>query len=125
MIEYLKRKISPEITLRTYLPQITETFIEYYGEENRKIIEQKFQNILLICTQTPNGLKNKIFNLKKDYSQELIKSFFNKINLSYTEENINQIFGDNEPAFDYPNLLPIEKYKRIINDEDMPIYHIY
>ena len=122
MIEYLKRKISPEITLRTYLPQITETFIEYYGEENRKIIEQKFQNILLICTQTPNGLKNKIFNLKKDYSQELIKSFFNKINLSYTEENINQIFGDNEPAFDYPNLLPIEKYKRIINDEDMPIY---
>lgn len=122
MIEYLERRLSPEITLQKYLPQITETFIGYYGEENRENIEKKFQNILLICTQTPNGLKNKLFSLKKDYSRELIKKFFNKINLDYTENNIKKIFGDNEPALDYPNLLPIEKYLKIINDEDMPIY---
>lgn len=122
MIEYLERRLSPEITLQKNLPQITETFIGYYGEENRGNIEKKFQNILLICTQTPNGLKNKLFSLKKDYSRELIKNFFNKINLDYTEDNIKKIFGDNEPALDYPNLLPIEKYLKIINDEDMPIY---
>ena len=122
MIEYLERRLSPEITLQKYLPQITETFIGYYGEENRGNIEKKFQNILLICTQTPNGLKSKLFSLKKDYNRELIKKFFNKINLDYTENNIKKIFGDNEPAFDYPNLLPIEKYLKIINDEDMPIY---
>lgn len=122
MIEYLERRLSPEITLQKYLPQITETFIGYYGEENRRNIEKKFQNILLICTQTPNGLKSKLFSLKKDYSRELIKNFFNKINLDYTEDNIKKIFGDNEPAFDYPSLLPIEKYLKIINDEDMPIY---
>ena len=92
MIEYLERRLSPEITLQKYLPQITETFIGYYGEENRGNIEKKFQNILLICTQTPNGLKSKLFSLKKDYNRELIKKFFNKINLDYTENNIKKIF---------------------------------
>ena len=122
MIEYLERRLSPEITLQAFMPQITETFIEYYGEENRENIEKKFQNILLICTQTPNGLKSNLFKLKKDYSKELIRNFFDKTHLDYTEDNIKKIFGDYDPAFDYPRLLPIEKYIKIINDKDMPIY---
>ena len=122
MNKSLERKLSPDIILRDFMPQITETFIEYYGEENKEDIEKKFQNMLLICTQTPNGLKNKLFNLKKDYSKELISSFFDKINLEFSEDNIKKIFGNSELIFEYPNILPIEKYIKIINDKDMPIY---
>ena len=122
MNKSLERKLSPDIILRDFMPQITETFIEYYGEENKEDIEKKFQNMFLICTQTPNGLKSKLFNLKKDYSKELISSFFDKINLEFSEDNIKKIFGNSELIFEYPNILPIEKYIKIINDKDMPIY---
>lgn len=122
MIEYLKRRLSPEAYLQAYLPQITETFIEYYGEENRKNIEKKFQNILLICTQTPHGLKRNLFSLKKDYSAQLIKTFLDTMGLDYNEENVKTIFGDNEPVLDHLDSLPIEKYLKIFRDEDMSIY---
>ena len=122
MIEYLERRLSPEKTIQNYLPKIIQTFIEYYGEENKDNIINKFQNIFLICTQTPSGLKNNLFHLKQTYGQELIKIFFQNINFDYNTENVQKFFGTEKLILENPTLTPIGKLFTIINNEQVPTH---
>ncbi len=121
MLEYLQRRLNPTLNLQTYLKQITETFIQYYGESQRDDIEQKFQNLFITCTQSPDGIKYNLSEILKYYAESLEKEFFIKTNIEYTEENVKKIFGDVSNPFEIPRLVPINIYI-FCQEEEMSIY---
>ena len=122
MSEYLNRYLNPNAYLKAYLPQITETFVNYYGESKRAIIEEKFKNIIITCTQTPKGTKHILSEILECYAQNLVKEFFLTLNIEYTLENIEKVFGNSSNPFEFVRTAPINKYIKCHEDNEMSFY---
>lgn len=71
------------------LPAIIESFVQYYGEENRTYIEERFNSLLAFCFNKPEE-KNSIINkVIKSINEKYYQAFMEKFNIEYTEENVS------------------------------------
>lgn len=107
MNNYLEERLNPYETIQKYLPDIIDTFNEFYKE----YVSEKFQNMTVICTRTPEGLERYLKEIKENYTIYLIKSFCTKFNIKYNKTNINNIFGISKLPFENINNIPIRNMK--------------
>ena len=95
--------------LSTYL----EAFIDFYGEEHKKEIKEKFKNALYIGYQTPDNISLTLNKIEDNISNELITKILlnNKTNL--TQEDLFKNY-----SLKYKTLMPIyycqEFYNRLL-----------
>lgn len=109
MNNYLEERLNPYETIQKYLPNIIDTFNEFYKED----VSEKFKNMTVICTRTPEGLERYLKEIKENYTNHLIKSFCTKFNIKYNKTNINNIFGISKLPFENINNIPIMKYEKL------------
>lgn len=110
MSDFLYKKLNTTKTIVENLPRIIDVFVSFYGEENRTYIENKFRNLLIIGYGNPENLRYILSKIEKNKSNELIDSFFNKLNISTLDRNDlkNKIFSFFD--LDYSYLTPISEY---------------
>ena len=120
MYDILNKRLNKEETIQSKMPDIISAFIEFYGEENKDKILTKLNNMILICTISPESLKYLLHELKKAKNKNLIQTFLNQTKIEY--QNIeNKIFINNNFEALNKNIL-----NKIIKDEKQnEIYQIY
>lgn len=57
--------------LRQNINVFIEAFVEYYGEEKRKEIEEKFSNMLVIAYNSPKARERLLYDIKEEKSKEI------------------------------------------------------
>ena len=109
-MNYLENRLYPYKTFEKYFSDITNAFIRFYGEENSNYILEKFNNMIFICTRTPDGLKRLLNEIKITYSNMLIKKFIDRFNIEYKSNNIKNIFGASKTPFENASIIPVAQY---------------
>lgn len=98
------------------LEKIKETYIKFYGEKYRDKIDESFNNLTIIPYMMPKAIKSNFFDISKDISNELKKSFLNMINFEATEDNIKLFFEN--ASFEYLNIIPIARVYKLIEKRE-------
>ena len=115
-MNYLERRLEPYQTIEHSLSDILMAFIDYYGKENEDYILERFNNMFLICTRTPGGIKRILNQIKKAYSDKLINMFFQKFKIELNQSNIQNIFGLSKIPFENISSIPIIQYLKFQKD---------
>lgn len=110
MNETLYKRLEPTQTIENALPKIIEAFVSFYGEENRSYIENKFKNMLVIGYGHPKHLSYVLSNIKKNITEELIESFFDKLNIPIDSRKELRVKLFSNYNLDYPSLIPLQQY---------------
>jgi len=101
--------------IKKCMPDIIETFVEYYGEENRELIERKLSNVLIFPYFPEDKLYGEISRYKKKVSEKVKKIFFDNANMEYSKELEEKIFSAD---LEYKTSLKIENYVKYLNLDD-------
>lgn len=101
------RLLNPTEELRNNLDQFKEAFIEFYGEESRNEIDEKFSKMLPIAYISPEQLKILLINLEKRFTNEIIGEILLNKNIAISKKDL---IGDY--SFEYANLQPISAYQK-------------
>lgn len=101
------RLLNPTEELRNNLDQFKEAFIEFYGEESRNEIDEKFSKMLPIAYISPEQLKVLLINLEKRFTNEIIGEILLNKNIAISKKDL---IGDY--SFEYANLQPISAYQK-------------
>ena len=114
----VKKYLEPTVYLKDNIGFFIDAFVEYYGEEYRNLIENKFHNINIFAYQKDTDLQNKLNELESKYGEEIIRSRFKKY-YEYLEENQNLKYDlfqkyNREYVKRIKSLLP-EKYHELID----------
>ena len=104
--EYSKLLNSSE-TLRNNIQIFIDAFVEFYGEDKRAEIEDKFQRTLLITYKSPDSLNRILYTLKKLKSENLSNKLLKDIETIYTLDDLLKDF-----LYDSSNLMPISNLKK-------------
>ena len=100
------RNLDSTNVIRSHIPQIIDAFVNFYGEEYRAFITQKFNDMIIIGYYDINTLKHLIFTVKKKITDELLEEVFQKLGIPKTKENIERYMGM-FPNFEHLDSLPI------------------
>ena len=82
MNEEILKKINAKDTINNKLKIIIETFIKFYGEEERKHIENVFNHIEIIPYCTPEEMDLMIENIELQELENNINKFIKKIKIT-------------------------------------------
>ena len=74
--------------LRENLDKYIEAFVEYYGEEERERIVEKFSNATFFFTVSPENLLQIIEKASKDITEELVKDLIIKSKIELSPEEV-------------------------------------
>lgn len=121
-MNYLERRLEPYQTIELDLSDIVKAFIDYYGKENEDYILERFNNMFLICTRTPGGIKRILNQIKIAYSDQLINIFFQKFKIELKQSNIQNIFGLSKTPFENISLIPIIQYLKLQKDNTKTLF---
>lgn len=99
--------LTPNEILRNNLDQFKEAFIEFYGEESRNEVEEKFSKMLPIAYISPDQLKILLINLEKRFTDEIIGEILLNKDISISKKDL---IGDY--SFEFANLQPISLYQK-------------
>lgn len=102
----IAKLLMPNEVLRNNLDKFKEAFIEFYGEESRTEIEDKFSKILPIGYISPEQLSRNLSDIVKKFTDE---SFIRILQNSPTTLKKEDLI-DNY-SFEYTTLQPIYKYQ--------------
>lgn len=117
MTEQIYNKLHPTEAITKAMPKIIEAFVAFYGEEERANIENKFQNMLIICYSNPRKIPTIIINTKKQKSLEGIETFLDKINIpKEVRPQAKKLYFDDN-GLEFPNDHPIYQYTRYLNGQ--------
>lgn len=75
MTENISKKFNATKVIHDKMPQIVDAFVEFYGEDEREYIEDRFKNLYIVGYGNPESYKRIIFNNDKkveEYLQEKI-----------------------------------------------------
>ena len=98
MNEEILKKINFDETINEALPKIIEAFVSFYGEHNRELIVEKFNNMLLIGYCQPEDFFSQIETTEVLKLRELMNEFIKKINIkNIDKETLKKIFIDDAP----------------------------
>lgn len=117
MSEESLKKLNSTQTIINTLPIIIEAFVTFYGESERKTIEEKFRNLLVIGYSKPTDMDSVIYEDKNKKSATLIEQFLNKLNIPEEEKNKfkQTIFANS--TLEYVHSHPIYNYISYINGD--------
>jgi len=117
MIEELEKKLNSTETIKKALPKIIEAFVAFYGESERKNIEEKFRNLLIIGYCPPREWERILREDEKKESDELIDKFLNNIKIrGFDKEKLKKVIFANEDLM-YKNAHNINYYIEYINGD--------
>ena len=105
-MDNIAKLLMPNEVLRNNLDKFKEAFIEFYGEESRTEIEDKFSKILPIGYISPEQLSRNLSDIVKKFTDE---SFIRILQNSPTTLKKEDLI-DNY-SFEYTTLQPIYKYQ--------------
>ena len=88
MIEDKLKLLSGPLMFQDKLDILIESFVEYYGEEKRSIIENKFKSVLILKFCNTENLENIISDIKTD----LFKEVFSVPKDRYLYFNLDKFF---------------------------------
>ena len=112
--ETISQRFNASIIIREKLPQIIEAFVNFYGEEERDYIEDKFKKVFIVSYGSPKSYEriiDKNDKKVKDYLEEKLLADL-KIPRNLKHRFLESIFGEHE-IFD--NETPIEEYIKYLN----------
>lgn len=105
-MDNISRLLTPNIELRNNLSQFIECFIEFYGEESRSEIEDKFSKMLPIAYITPEQFSRNLRKIEESFSNNLFKKILTNKNTRLTKSDL---FEGN--SLEYVNIQTIHKYQ--------------
>ena len=105
------RKLKVNEYINNALPQIIEAFVEYYGEENREYITNRFNSMIMIGYGNPTNANGIISKIQSSISDRLLEDILNKMSIpeESKSEMKNILFG-NYGIKTY-SIMPIKKYE--------------
>lgn len=116
MSDKFLRLLNSQETLENAIPTFIEAFVEYYGEERRKEIEEKFSKAKFLGYQSLDGVNSTIIITCKNITEDLVKEILDKHNLPLEIKDLT-----NDSSFDTLNIHPILKAFEIIEDNELGI----
>ncbi len=93
--------------LRNNLGVFIDAFIEYYGEEKREEIINKFSKIIPIGYITPENVSNYIDKIKKNYTKEIFDKYKELIPTIYEQNDLLSYYELNEISY-----MPLIRFKK-------------
>ena len=114
--ETISQRFNASIIIREKLPQIIEAFVNFYGEEERDYIEDKFKKVFIVSYGSPKSYERiieKNDQKVKDYLEEKLLADL-KIPRNLKHRFLESLFGEHE-IFD--NEAPIEEYIKYLNND--------
>ena len=116
MDKHTKNTLNPTDAITGSVSKLIEVFVNFYGESERKIITEKFNNMLVIGYIPPEIIRAKINDIKTKKSEEIKRGFLNSFNLEKEqEENLDKLYFK-KYELDYENLHPIMLYIKYKSD---------
>ena len=110
MIDLINKNLHIHQLLKDNITIFKNIFIEYYGEENREFIENKFSHLKTIgFTSTDN-----ICTLLGDFEKETSKNILNKQDFSGLPLTEEELFGKYHLEY-YDSLMPIGSAEKFID----------
>ena len=97
--------LNPSEILEKSLPKLIEVFADFYGEERRKRIEEKFNNMLLIGYHSTNSIGHILNNIYRQKQMELINEFVENEHLKLSPEERKFLENINLASSDTPDFL--------------------
>lgn len=96
------------------IPTFIEAFVEYYGENHRKEIENKFSKARFIGYQTMGDLKSTINSFSQNITKELIEEIINKHDLNLEVKDLTRDNG-----FEFKNIQPINYLFNLLEENSL------
>ncbi len=96
------------------IPKFIEAFVEYYGENHRKEIEDKFSKARFIGYQTMSDLKSTINSFSQNITKELIEEIINKHDLNLEVKDLTRDNG-----FEFKNIQPINNLFNLLEENSL------
>lgn len=93
MLEFYIKKLHMEETILERIPEIIEVFVEFYGEDRRSEIEEKFHNFFLTSFIKQDPLSDLIIKIENDLHKRKLEIL--KDTLALTEEETNTYLESN------------------------------
>lgn len=106
-MDNISKLLMPNKELRENLDQFKEAFIEFYGEEARAEIEEKFSKILPIGYISPEQLSRNLRDIEQKFTDDQINQILQNNQTTLSKKDLIDNY-----SFDYFNLQPIYKYQR-------------
>ena len=106
MIEQLEKQLDCNNVLREKIEMLIEVFIDYYGEDRRKEIEEKFSKALFIAYRSPDSTKNILREIAKIHTENIIQELLKKYPSIWTKKDL---IGDF--TLEDPNIVPVSYFK--------------
>ncbi len=92
--------------IKKSMPKIIDAFVMVYGEENRDLITEKLNNIMVVGYYDTDALFSLLYDEEHLLTDDIVKEVFKKHGIEYNDENIDRYFGKTN-TFKLPNLIPI------------------
>ena len=113
MEEKINKLLDSNNSLKNHIKDFIEIFVEYYGEEQRNYIEQKFNGALYNGYLPLDEFRYKIKELEIIKSKELYKRIIENTSLDVDEYKLfNKDKDIHSISFENSNLHPIKKYQK-------------
>lgn len=100
------KSLNPTEVLRNNINQFKEAFVEFYGEDSRNEIEEKFSKMLPIAYTRPDKIDTILRDLEKIITNQIIDETIQIQNLSISKKDLFEDY-----SFTHENLQPIYKYQ--------------
>lgn len=117
MNKELFRILDCDETVKKSLPDIINAFATYYGVSTEEV-EKKFSQVSIVGVITPEELKRKLQDIRKNIFNELLDNMLDNLGYVDTKQNEMKRILFAGYTFDYQNLFPIDKYATYIKDKE-------
>ena len=113
----LDKKLNLTKSIYEYLPTIKQVFKDFYGEKYASLVEERLNNVTYIGYAFPSKIKNTLYEMEKEKTDDLIQEFFEENNIENTKENIKKYFGIS-PNFAYNAIINLNKLSTYLETEN-------
>ena len=113
MIEEYENLLNCKEHLREKLPMLIEAFVQFYGEDRRKEVEEKLSKAIYIAYREPSSTKSYVKNISEIISHEVMQKIMNEAPTIFTEkeltDNSSLEYLSNMPLYHYQNFETIKQ----------------
>ncbi len=79
---YIDNLVNDSNIINEKMPEIIEAFVDYYGEEMREKITDKFKNVTILQQITPKQIQKNCENISSEFEKQTLEQIKNILNLN-------------------------------------------
>ncbi len=79
---YIDNLVNDSNIINEKMPEIIEAFVDYYGEEMREKITDKFNNVTILQQITPKQIQKNCENISSEFEKQTLEQIKNILNLN-------------------------------------------